>query len=109
MDKNHIDLFIATQADKFKPEVLGIVKQKLEEIPDDQFIVVQSLGYQTPTTILLIALFLGWERFFLDDIPLGVLKVLTCGGLGIWYLVDIFTAFERTRDYNFRKFSAFFM
>jgi TM2 domain-containing membrane protein YozV len=108
MEKNHVDLFIATQADKFKPEMLGVIKQKLEQIPDDQFIITQSVNLQNPTTILLIAILLGWERFFLDDIGLGILKILTCGGFGIWYLIDIFTAYDRAREYNFRKFSKLF-
>jgi TM2 domain-containing membrane protein YozV len=109
MEKSHVDLFIATQADKFKPEVLMAIKQKLEQVPDEHFILAQSANFQNPTTILLIALFLGWERFFLDDIGLGILKILTCGGFGIWYLIDIFTAQDRARSYNFRRFNQLFL
>lgn len=104
MEQSKVDLFIATNANKFKGEVLPIIKQHLEKTPDDKYIMIQSLGMKDPTTILLIAIFLGWERLFLDDIGLGILKILTCQGLGIWWLVDIFTASDRTKDYNFRKF-----
>ncbi|MDR2414482.1 MAG: TM2 domain-containing protein [Odoribacteraceae bacterium] len=109
MEKHHVDLFIIAHADKFKPDALPAIKQKLEQLPDDQFITTQMLNLQNPTTILLIALFLGWERFFLDDIGLGILKIITCGGFGIWYLIDIFTACDRTKNYNFRKFNRYFI
>jgi TM2 domain-containing membrane protein YozV len=51
---------------------------------------------------IILALFC-FDRFWLGDIGMGVLKYLSGGGCGIWWLIDLFTAKNRTDDYNRNK------
>jgi TM2 domain-containing membrane protein YozV len=53
-------------------------------------------------TAVILSLF-WYDRFWLGDLGLGILKLLTLGACGIWWLIDIFTAGSRSDDYNRRK------
>jgi hypothetical protein len=43
---------------------------------------------------------LGVDRFVIGDVGLGVGKLLTCGGFGIWAIVDWFLIMGATREKN---------
>ena len=105
MEKSKVDMFVGMNVENFHPQDLEIVRAKLEEMDDEKFFLVQGTEFQKPSTILLIAILLGWERFWLDDVVLGIVKILTANGCGIWWLIDIFSAKDRAKEYNFKKFN----
>lgn len=104
MDKSQVNMWLSVNAEKFNPQDLMVIKEKLEKADDDKIIVLQGAEFQKPSTILIIAILLGLERFWLDDIGLGVLKIVTCYGCLVWWLVDIFTAKDRAKKFNLKKF-----
>jgi hypothetical protein len=103
MEQQKVDMFIGLNQENFKPEDLVVVKQRLEKLDDSKFFLVQGITLQKPSTIFLIAILLGWERFWLDETGLGILKICTCYGCFVWWLVDIFTAKDRAKKYNLKK------
>ncbi len=104
-EKYKVDMFIGLNAENFHPHDLMIIKDKLEKMNDDKFFLIQGVELQKPSTILLIAVILGWERFWLGDIGLGILKIVTFYGCLIWWFVDIFSAKDRAKKHNFAKIS----
>lgn len=53
-------------------------------------------------TATILAIFL-YDRIWLGEIGLGIIKIITFGCCFIWGLVDIFTAGSRCDEYNRRK------
>lgn len=104
MTQEMIQSFMLKNGECFDMAVIPDIQRKLEEVDDSKASMILSVSFQKPTVILIIAIVLGWERFFINDIVLGILKIVTCYGCGIWWLVDIFTAQKRTYEYNYKKF-----
>ena len=96
---------IIKYGDCFDSSTIMEVQRRISTLDDTQAPILMSMNLQKPTIILIIAIFLGLDRFFLDDIVLGIIKVLICWGGGIWWLIDIFTAKRRTFEYNYKKFN----
>lgn len=107
MESNKVDLFMATMNDKFPNAYMMSMRSQLEKLPDDKFIMLQSMNYHNPIIILVISVVLGTlgiDRFMLGQTGLGVLKLLTCGGMGIWTLIDWFLVMDVAKEQNFQKF-----
>ncbi len=104
-----VQAFIIKYGECFDTNSIMDVQRRISNLDDSQAPILMSMNLQKPSIILIIAIFLGLERFFLNDVVLGIIKVLICWGGGIWWLIDIFTAKRRTYEYNYKKFNEVMM
>lgn len=106
MEQQKIDLFMATNSKYFAAEKLPVIKDKLNRLDEDKYMVLSATEFKDPTMMLIMSILLGSlgvDRFMLGETGLGVAKLLTCGGCGVWTIIDWFTISKKTKDYNFNK------
>jgi len=107
MEQNKVDMFIASEGDKFPPEKLFLMRDQLLKLDESQLDAVQSVKYKKPTKILIFSIFLGLfgvDRFILGQIVIGFSKLLTVGWLS-YGLIDWFFIKGATRKRNYKKYS----
>lgn len=85
---------------------LHLLKSIRNELPPDQrsaFDIQFASRAKTPSTALILSLLLGGvgiDRFYLGNVGLGLGKMFTLGGFGIWSLVDFFRIMGAARSAN---------
>jgi len=103
MDSQKVDMFMMTNNKYFESYQLNLIRDRLLTLDDSRWGMIQSIQYKDPTTMLIVSFLggsLGIDRFMIGDTGLGVGKLLTCGGLGIWALIDLFLIMGATREKN---------
>lgn len=106
--EDRVRLWLSTNASKLPEAQLHILKDKLMAMSDADFERISYVSLTDPTLMLIISIFfgmLGVDRFALGDIGLGVGKLLTCGGVYIWWIVDLFHIMDATKEKNMQKLS----
>lgn len=109
MDSAKIDLYLASNARYFETHQIIELQNRLNNAGDDKWILLNSLELKDPQTFLIISIvggYLGIDRFMLGETGLGVGKLLTGGGCGIWAIVDIFLIREAAKKKNWEIISS---
>ena len=107
---NKINEFLNLKGKYFAEEHLANIKSSLYAASDDKLRDLDVFAVKDPLTGILLSVFLGGlgiDRFYAGDAGIGVGKLLTCGGCGIWWFIDLFLIGKRIKTKNFEKLKLF--
>ena len=106
MDAQKVDMFIMMHSKDLPPSKLPYIRQQLMMVDESKWGLISTIQFKDPTISLILSIFLGSlgiDRFLIGDIGLGIGKLLTAGGCGVWAIVDWFLIMEATREQNFQQ------
>ncbi len=106
MDVQKVDFFLMTNSKYFESYQINTIREKLLQFDESRTMELNMIQFREPAMMLVVSLLggtLGIDRFVLGDVGLGIGKLLTCGGLGIWTIVDWFLIMGRTKEVNYNK------
>ena len=102
MDAQKVDMFLMTQGKNFPEEFISTIRERLLQVSDDKAVMLSTMQFKDPTIVLILSIFLGSfgiDRFFIGDMGLGIGKLLTGGGCGVWLLQGIPFSDDRFRAF----------
>jgi len=110
MDAQKADMFLTVNGKYFESHLIPQIRERLLAVDDSKWVMMQAISLKDPTTSIIVSILVGHfgvDRFMIGDTGLGIGKLLTCGGLGIWTIVDWFMIMKATREKNFEKLQPF--
>jgi TM2 domain-containing membrane protein YozV len=106
MEQQKVDMFMMMN-NKYLPESqILFIRERLLAADDSKEGLLHAIQFKDPIITLVLSLLtgqLGIDRFFIGDTGLGIGKLITCGGLGIWTIIDWFLIMNATREKNFER------
>lgn len=106
MEQQKVDMFMMMN-NKYLPESqILFIRERLLAADDSKEGLLHAIQFKDPIIALILSLLtgnLGIDRFFIGDTGLGIAKLITCGGLGIWTIIDWFLIMNATREKNFAR------
>ncbi len=103
MEANQVNQILVTNGSKLPIECFDMVREKLLACEDPTYVYMVMSQLKDPTISLIVSILVGgWgvDRFYIGDIGLGIAKLITGGGCGVWWLIDIFLIMGTTRRKN---------
>lgn len=102
MEQQQAEQLIAIYGSKIPFESIFSVKEQLKDMDYSTASIVLAQA-KDPTIAIILSVVvgsLGIDRIYIGDIGLGILKLITCGGFGLWWLIDLFLIMDATKQRN---------
>ena len=98
--------FLIKHKNYFEEFDLDVLKADLESLSMEELKLFMKTDFVNPNVNFAVSLLtsvLGIDRFVIGQTDIGLVKLLTAGGLGVWAIIDWFQIKELTQEYNFNK------
>ena len=102
MEQQQVEQLIAIYGNKLPIESIFTVREKLLSMDYNTASIILAQA-KDPTISIILSIIVGsWgiDRIYIGDVGLGIIKLLTCGGCGIWWLIDLFLIMDATKRKN---------
>ena len=104
---SHVNMLLVNAAKFFPESSMIAIRETLEGMDPQKASMVLAQDFKDPTIAMIISAIVGAygiDRFYIGDTLMGVLKLITAGGCGIWWIIDIFLIMGATKEKNYQKF-----
>lgn len=106
MKESDVLIYLSANSNKLPIESIHMVRNTLLSVGDNKSGVLAFYRFKDPIVSIILSIFLGYlgiDRFYIGDVGLGILKLITFGGFGIWTLIDWFLIMDSTREKNLKS------
>ena len=102
MEQQQVEQLIAIYGNKLPIESIFTVREKLLSMDYNTASIILAKANDLMISIILSIIVGSWgiDRIYIGDVGLGIIKLLTCGGCGIWWLIDLFLIMDATKRKN---------
>lgn len=111
MEQQQVEQLIAIYSNKLPLEAINVIKEKILTMDYNTASIILAQAKDPTISILLSVLVgsLGIDRIYIGDTGLGIIKLLTCGGCGIWWLIDLFLIMNATKQKNLQLLTGIYL
>lgn len=102
MEQQQVEQLIAIYGNKLPIESIFTIREKLLSMDYNTASIILAQA-KDPTISIILSIIVGSrgiDRIYIGDVGLGIIKLLTCGGCGIWWLIDLFLIMDATKRKN---------